>query len=123
MRLPVLITDQKSPATLVPWRIVPGGLALDARVTPKSAVDAVTGLHDDGERPRLSIAVRAIPDKGAANAAVAATVARWLGVPKSSVRVTSGAKSRAKSMLIDGDPATLSALIDAKLSGIFPSET
>ena len=81
------------------------------------------GLYEDGERARLAVTVRAIPDKGAANAAVASTIARWLGVPKSTVRVIGGARSRAKSILIDGDPAALAALIEIRLSAFSPLET
>ena len=44
--------------------------------------------------------VRAIPENGAANAALIATAAKWLGVPKSSISLSAGGKSRIKQLSI-----------------------
>jgi uncharacterized protein YggU (UPF0235/DUF167 family) len=41
-------------------------------------------------------------------------VAQWLDVPKRGVTVTSGAKSRLKSVMVSGDAARLGDLIAAK---------
>lgn len=48
--------------------------------------------------------MRAKPEDGAANAAVEAVVAKALGVPKSAVRVVTGAKTRIKGLQVDGPP-------------------
>ena len=54
-----------------------------------------------------------MPDKGKANAAVVALLARALGVPKSAVSVVSGETSRLKTLAIAGDSAALAAIIEA----------
>jgi uncharacterized protein len=53
-----------------------------------------------------------VPDKGKANAAVAALVARALGVPKSAVSVVSGDTARIKTLEIVGPPAALAESLD-----------
>ena len=55
--------------------------------------------------------VRALPEDGAANKALEELVARWLGVPKSSVALVAGGKSRVKSLRIAGQPATLERIL------------
>jgi uncharacterized protein len=48
-----------------------------------------------------------VPDKGKANAAVVALLARALGVPKSAVSVVSGETARLKTLDVAGDGAVL----------------
>lgn len=92
-----------------------GGLALRVRVQPKAARDAVEGLHEDAAgEVRLKVRVRAAPDKGAANGAATALLAKALGVPKSAVSVVSGHTGRNKTLAVQGDPAALEAAL-AKL--------
>jgi uncharacterized protein len=43
-------------------------------------------------------------------------VARWLDIPKSTVRLTHGAKSRVKSLTISGDLGCLEQRLQAKLA-------
>ncbi len=93
----------------VPWTRSRDGLILRVRVTPKSAKDMVEGLEASAQGPALKVRVRAVPDKGAANAAAIETVADWLGVAKSSVTLTTGSTARVKSLAIAGDGATLAA--------------
>ncbi len=90
-----------------PWRIVASGLELRVRLTPKSAHDRVEGLGQTGEGVALKARVRAVPEDGKANAALAILVAEWLGVPRRSVEVTAGTKSRIKTVTIAGDGAGL----------------
>lgn len=85
------------------------------RATPKSAREGVAGLTETPQGPALAIRVRAAPDKGEANRAVERVIAEWLGVPRSSVGVSAGGKSRVKTVEIAGDPARLAALIEARL--------
>ena len=58
-------------------------------------------------RSAVKIRVRAIAEGGEANRAVIELLARALHVPKSHVRVLSGATSRLKQVAVDGDPKKL----------------
>ena len=100
------------PAPL-PYRLSPTGLSLFVRVTPNAGRDAIEGveLRDDGSAV-LRLRVKAVPDKGRANAGVIAVLAKALGVPKSAIAVTSGDTARQKTLAIAGDGADLAALID-----------
>lgn len=55
----------------------------------------------------LRLRVAAVPDKGKANAAVIALLAKALGVPKSAIAVTSGETARLKTVRIAGDRGAL----------------
>lgn len=57
-----------------------------------------------------------MPDKGKANAAVIALVAKALGVPRGAVRVTAGDTARLKTIEIAGDGATLVAKLEPLLA-------
>lgn len=61
----------------------------------------------------LRVRVNAVPDKGKANAAVAALLAKALGVPKSAVSVVSGETSRMKTLEVVGDGAALEKKLSA----------
>ncbi len=78
------------------------------RVTPRGGRDAIDGIEmlADG-RPVVKVRVKVIAEGGAANRAVGELFAKVLGVPKSSVRVASGATSRLKQIAVDGDPKLL----------------
>ena len=80
------------------------------RVTPNAGRDAIEGVEtrDDGSAV-LRLRVAAVPDKGRANAAVMALLAKALGVPKTSLRVTSGETARLKTVFIEGDAGALVA--------------
>ena len=60
--------------------------------------------------------VRAVAEKGEANRAVEVVVAGWLGVPKSSIAVAAGGKSRLKTVLVAGQPDRLAALVELCVS-------
>lgn len=96
----------------VPWRALPGGVALTVRLTPKGGRDAIDGMAtlSDGESVLLA-RVRAAPEDGRANAALAALVAEAAGVSKSAVRLVAGGKSRVKRLAIDGDAALIAAAL------------
>ena len=96
-----------------PWREVGGRLQVRLRVTPNAGADAIEGteLRDDGSAV-LRVRVKAVPDRGKANAAVIRLVAKALGVPKSAVTLVSGDTARLKTIEIDGDPAALGARIE-----------
>lgn len=105
----------------LPWRFSVQGISVALRVTPRGGSDAIDGIETlaDG-RSVVKVRVRAIADGGAANRAVTELLANALHVPKSRVRVLSGATSRLKQIAVDGDPKklgeTLSALTETKQS-------
>ena len=76
------------------------------RVTPGAASAGLAGIWEspEGER-RLIVRVTAAPEKGKANKAVVALIAKALGVAKSSVSVISGETDRNKVLRIDAEGA------------------
>ena len=87
-----------------PFEIRTSGVKLQCRLTPRGAADAVTGLVCVEDRSALKCTVRAVPEKGKANTALEKLIASWLDVPKSSVAVVAGSRSRNKTLEIEGDP-------------------
>lgn len=89
----------------VPWRaaIQPAreGVALAVDVVPGSRESRFPAGYN-AWRTRFEAKVRAPPEDGKANAELVALVADALGVPESSVRVSAGATSRRKTLLVDG---------------------
>jgi uncharacterized protein YggU (UPF0235/DUF167 family) len=93
------------------YRRRPDGIDVFVRLTPRAGTDAVDGIatRADG-RAHLTVRVRAVPEKGEANAALEKLIARQLGVSRSQVSVTAGATSRLKTVRVAGDPGPLEAL-------------
>ena len=104
-------------APALPWRAVADGVRLQVRLTPKAARDRIEGVGEGPSGPVILARVRAVPEKGRANAALEALVAEWLGVPRSTVSVSSGGKSRVKSLLVSGETAEIIACVEAALEG------
>jgi uncharacterized protein YggU (UPF0235/DUF167 family) len=65
---------------------------LNVKVTPGSSRDSIAGWLGD----TLKIRVTAVAERGKANAAVEATLAEALGVPRASARVVRGRASQRK---------------------------
>src|SRR5690606_31974935 len=86
-----------------PWRHGAACVIAHFRLTPKSSKDAVEGVIDTADGPAFQARVRAVPEHGAANAALEELVARWLNLPKRAVSLASGGKSRLKSLRIMGE--------------------
>ena len=76
-------------------RALAQGGELRVRVTPGARTESIS-IVDGG----VQVKVRAKPQDGAANAAVAALVARALGIPKSHCRLLRGATSREKVLAV-----------------------
>jgi hypothetical protein len=74
------------------------GVRLEVRVTPRSSKTGLDGVRDG----RLVVRVNAPPVDDAANAAVVATLAKILGVPKRAVHIVAGQTGRNKSIEIGG---------------------
>ena len=90
------------------YRVVGGGIVLSVRLTPRAGRDEIAGVASlaDG-REHLMARVRAVPERGAANKALAELLARALNVPKSAVSLVSGSTARLKQVRIAGAPAEL----------------
>lgn len=106
----------KSAASEQPWRTTAEGLVVRVRVTPKSGRDEIAGIETTAEGTALKARVRAVPSDGEANAALTRLFAAWLGVPKATVTLVSGGKSRIKSLAIHGEPNALARELDTRLA-------
>ena len=90
------------------YRVRPAGIDLSVRLTPRSSADAIDGLGVQADGAvHLAARVRAVPDKGAANAALERVLADWLGLPKSTIAIVGGSTSRLKTVRLSGDPSEL----------------
>lgn len=79
------------------------GAILRLRVTPNASKDTIEGVETAADGlSHLKIRVRAVPDKGAANAAVLKLLAKSLGVPKSALALISGHTARVKTVRVTG---------------------
>lgn len=73
-------------------------MVLEVHVQPGAARNEFAGRH--GERIKIRLAARAVDGK--ANAALVEFLAGHYGVPRRSVHIVSGLKSRDKRVVIDG---------------------
>lgn len=88
------------------------------RLTPRASRDGVDGLKSGPDGAYIQARVRAVPEGGRANAALAQLVADQLRVPKSTVTIASGNTARLKTLHIAGHPAELETRVTAWLKGI-----
>ena len=97
----------------LPWRETPDGLDLAVRLTPRGGTARIEGIAEWDGRPVLKVRVPAPPVEGAANEALTAFLAKSLGLPRSAVELSAGARSRTKILRLTGRdlPDRLSALI------------
>lgn len=101
------------------YRARPDGIDLFVRLTPKSSSDAIDGLREAADGSvHLAARVRAVPEKGAANAALERLLAERLDLPRRSVSVVAGGTSRLKTVRLSGDTAFLIATTAAVLARI-----
>ncbi len=102
-----------------PFETVPEGLRVALKVVPKAARAGVSGVEADAVgRAALKVRVTEAPEGGKANAALVKLLAKAWKMPKSALRIVSGAKDRRKTLLIEGDPAELEARLRAWLDGL-----
>lgn len=96
------------------WTATDRGVRLHLRVTPNAAASRLEGveIRDDGSAV-LRLRIAAVPDKGRANAAAVALLAKALEVPRSSVVIVSGETSRLKTVEISGEAVSLIARLEA----------
>jgi uncharacterized protein YggU (UPF0235/DUF167 family) len=84
------------------------------RATPRAGRDAIAGVERlaDGSVV-LKARVRAAPEDGEANAALARLIARAASVPPSAASLVRGGTARLKMFRLAGDPAALAAALEA----------
>jgi uncharacterized protein (TIGR00251 family) len=101
-----------------PWLALADGIALDVRLTPRSARDAIEGIERRADgRIVLKARVRAAPFEGQANDALCRLVAQELGVARRQVEVTAGEGARIKRLRVAGDPRMLDAAVNRLTKG------
>lgn len=87
-------------------------MKLRVRLTPAGGADRIDGAARDDKGAYLKVRVRAAPEKGEANAALEAMLAKALGVAKTKVSVARGTTSRMKIVEIEGvSEADVAALL------------
>ena len=101
-----------------PWRVSRTGLDLRVRLTPRGGRDALDRVETlaDGSTV-LKARVRAVPEDGAANAALCRLVADALGCPNHAVTLNAGHKAHLKTLRIEGDGPALASTL-ARLAGV-----
>ena len=96
------------------WKQTVDGVILHIVLTPKSSRDAIGDIVDTVSGRALRVKVRAIPDKGKANQAAIKLLAKWIRVPKTSVELVSGSRSRYKTIKYLGDSEKIIKLLEAQ---------
>jgi len=99
------------------FRLTPEGAELKVRATPNASRDAIEGQGADASgQTFLKVRVTAVPEKGKANAAIEALLAKALGLPKSAVSVERGETARLKTVRILAD-GSIAGRLEALLGG------
>jgi uncharacterized protein len=97
-----------------PYRAFDDHIRLAVRLTPNGGRDSVDGVELNGNgEAHLKVRVSDVPEKGKANKALIAVLAKRIGVAKSSITLLSGDTARQKILRIDGDPEDLRDKIEA----------
>ena len=97
----------------LPYEAASAGLLLRVRVTPKSSINKVDGLHETPDGAvSLQVRVTAQPEKGKANKAVIQLLAKALGLAKSDFTLVSGETARLKTLRITQAAEEVAPLID-----------
>jgi uncharacterized protein (TIGR00251 family) len=92
------------------------GVLVPVRVTPKARASAIDGVIADADgTKRLKLSVTAAPEGGRANSAVIALLAKAWKLPKSSLSIAAGTRSRSKTVLVAGEPQ---AILDRIRQGV-----
>ena len=96
----------------LPLTVAADGVRVAVRLTPRASAARIDGVKDG----RLKIAVTAPPVENRANEALLRLLATEWRLPRGSLSVAAGAKSRDKIVHVAGDPALLRARLEALLS-------
>lgn len=80
-------------------------MTINIRLTPKAARNALQGWTTDQDgQPVLKVSVTTPPEKGKANKALIALLAREWHIPKSSITLIKGETSKNKTLLLSEKP-------------------
>ncbi|AMK22246.1 MULTISPECIES: DUF167 family protein [unclassified Sphingobium] len=102
------------------WSQNGGDLVLSIRLTPGATKEEIGGVWTDEKGAQwLGARVRAVPEKGKANAALIALLAKRLDWPRSAISLESGDTNRLKRLRIKGGGELLSF---ARLSAIIKEQ-
>ena len=96
-----------------PFRSRADGILLTVRLTPRASRDGIDGVKLGPDGPYVQARVRAVPEDGRANAALAELVAAQIRVAKSTVTIASGHTGRLKTLHIAGDASQLETRVAA----------
>jgi uncharacterized protein len=97
---------------VTPLELHPHGIVIRVKARPGARRNALAGLHDGA----LRIEVTAAPEKGKANEAIIALLAKTFGVAKSTIELISSPANSQKKFLLSGlDPVAAEARLAAHL--------
>jgi uncharacterized protein (TIGR00251 family) len=91
----------------------PAGVIIDVRVIPRAGKSGIAGTRAGA----LLVRLNAAPVEGAANAELIDVIARALGVPKRSVTIVAGERSRQKRVGVAGVSAAQVETCAARVGG------
>ena len=89
----------------------PAGVSVTVRVTPRAGKTAITGVREDV----LLVKLAAAPVDGAANDALIAFLSQVFELPRRSIAIVAGARSRTKRVELVG---ASSSAMDARLAAV-----
>ncbi len=100
----------------LPARPAKDGALLSLHLTPGARGEEIAGVaaNKDGA-PVLKARVRAVAEKGKANEAMIALLAKWLDMPKSRFLIVTGTGTRSKQVLIAGQAGPILEKLRARL--------
>lgn len=96
-------------------RNAPDGVFMRVRLTPKASRDGIDGCENGPDGAFLKARVRAVPERGKANAALLRLIAKTFDLRLSDMTLRSGQSARMKSVHIAGAPDELTHAMAAKL--------
>jgi len=85
------------------------GVRFSVRLTPRARAERIEGVAEG----KLKVAVTAPPAENLANEALLRLLARECRLPRRSLSIVGGTKSRNKTVHISGDPAAVTARLAA----------
>ncbi|MDQ6975997.1 MAG: DUF167 domain-containing protein [Mariprofundaceae bacterium] len=88
------------------------GIYLRIHAQPSARKEGVRGIHGEA----IKLAIRAAPEDGKANTAIATFLAKQLGVAKSDVTIVAGHQSRRKRFFINGQTDALIEAVHAMVN-------
>jgi len=90
-------------AEATPFVVVPGGVNVTVRLTPKASENRIGPVVRDADGgAAVKVTVTQPPADGKANKALITLLAKSWGLPKTAISVKRGAKDRLKTLFIAG---------------------